>query len=57
LLERRLSIYTTQFALSLFRFNALWLAAFCDAKPLFLMGMSFLIYALSIHAHFFQERN
>jgi hypothetical protein len=34
--------------LSSLKFNAFWLAPFCYADPLFLMGISFLIYAFWI---------
>jgi len=46
-----LAVYTTSlFALSHFWFNILWLAAFYYANLLFLMRISFLIYA-----HFFRN--
>jgi hypothetical protein len=56
-LQRPLPIYTTYFALSHFRFNALWLAAFCYANPLFVMGMSFSIYAFTFTSAFFRNAN
>lgn len=36
----------------LFRFNALWLAAFYYASPLFLLGVSFFIHTFFIYVHF-----
>jgi hypothetical protein len=38
-----------------FRFNALWLAACYYSNPLFMMGMSFPVYAFLIYAHFFRN--
>ena len=37
---------TSSFALSHFRFNALWLHALYYANPLFSAGLSFFIYTL-----------
>jgi hypothetical protein len=40
-----------------FRINALWLAAWYQADPLYLIGIPFSIYTLFICLYFFQKRN
>jgi len=39
----------------IFCFNAFWLAVFYYADSLFVMGISFLIFAFLIYAYFFRN--
>ena len=48
------NLYHFLLALSQFQFSATWLAVFYCANPLFLMGISIVIYSILICVHFFR---